>query len=105
MKTKYHPNGAVKSITYWTDGLWHRDNGPDRFAEQNSPAYQRRNDSGKLIMEIWHQNDRGHRDNVPAFQWWNTAGELIYEAWLQNGRELTPQENTAVNRRGSARGL
>ncbi len=111
METTLHPNGKVKSITYWVNDLWHRDNGParqwwndagtlileiwcqnGRWHRDGGPARQWWNDAGTLILEIWYQNDRWHRDNGPAYQEWNDAGELIYEGWCQNGRKLTTQE-------------
>jgi len=141
MWTKYHSNGVVKSITHMVNNRYHRDdgpayqewndagkliaeewyqnglphknnnpdhfaerngpdhfaerngpdhfaerNGPDHFALRNGPARQEWNNAGQLIMEEWWQNGRLHRDNGPAHQWWNNTGVLTYESWYQNGR-------------------
>ncbi len=105
MEAVLHPNGRVKSITYRTNGRWHRDNGPvyqewndagilieeewcqnGHWHRDNGPTYQRWNDAGVLIKERWCQSGLWHRDNGPASQEWNDAGELIKEGWYQNGR-------------------
>ena len=86
METKYHPNGAIKSIMYLVNGRVHRDDGPNRFAEQNGPAYLQWDIAGVLRVEEWYQNGSMHRDNGPAYRQWNAAGVLIKEEWYQHDR-------------------
>ncbi len=92
METEYHANGVVKSRKYTVNGISHRNNDPNRFAEQNALVCVRCNDAGVLIEEAWFQNERRHRDDGLAIRRWDNAGGLIYESWWQDGRELTPTE-------------
>lgn len=81
--TKCFPNGNIRHLVYYKDGLRHND---------NAPAYVEYYINGLIKRKIYWLNGNLHREDGPAYVWYNKDGTVSgKEYWLHN-KKLTIQD-------------
>jgi len=86
---KWYPNGSVKCIEYWQNGLMSRYDGP--AAIQYFESLHPDNIKGNIHCEQWRQKDLLHRTDGPAISIFHESKQkqIAERQWWKNGQRRT----------------